>query len=173
MNTFLLNGDLPRRRLAYDKDTKSAYASFTDEGLQEELNKLLEEVASIKRQLDTADEQHLKNRIPINHEWYERAERALTMKNKQIGHIQKMLKSRRRQAHELQVQACEANKELAKVKHEINAFRSTMEERVFVKVCAERLDRILYLSIWEEVKSRMNDFKEPKSEPQALPSGIE
>ena len=173
MNTYLLNGDLPRRRLAYDKPMKNAYTSFTDDGLQEELNKLLEEVASCKRQLDTADEQHLKNRIPINHEWYERAERALTLKNKQIGYIQHLMKQRRRQAHALQVQACEANKELAKVKHEITAFRSTMEERVFVKVCAERLDRILYLSIWEEVKSRMNDFNEPKSEHQALSSGIE
>jgi len=152
MNSYLLNGDLPRRRLRYDKDVKSAFAAMTDDGLQEELNKLLEEISSIKRQLDTADEEHLKRSIPINHEWYERAERALSLKNKQAGYIQKKLKDRRREAHA-------ATLELSLARKQINALRSTLEERIFVKVCAERLDRKLYLDIWEEAKSRMKDFE--------------
>lgn len=163
-NNFLLNGDLPRRRLQVVKDIKSAYKSMSDANLQTELEELLKDIIQIKSQLDKADENRLKFHIDIDQDWYDRAEFALGRKNKLIAFIQRILKERRREAHALQLEACEANKEIKKQRLEIQALRDTLEERAFVKICAERLDRKLYLDIWEEVKTRMSDFNETQKE---------
>lgn len=144
--TLILN-----KRVKYGKQDKNTFKASTIDSLQEKLDILTEETLSIKRQLDFADSESIKNCIPINTIWYNKAEQSLLLKTKQLGYIQKQLKSRRKEEKKVEL-------ELSKAREEINAFRNAMEERVFAQVCSERLDKELYLSIWEEVKSRMPNF---------------